>query len=49
MLVPLSWLRDFAPFDLDPVELGRIFDDLGMVVERIEYIGEGFEGVVVAP
>jgi phenylalanyl-tRNA synthetase beta chain len=44
---PLSWLRDFAPFDLDPVELGRVFDDLGMVVEGIERVGEGLDGVVL--
>jgi phenylalanyl-tRNA synthetase beta chain len=48
MLVPLSWLRDFAPFDLDPRELGLVFDDLGMVVEGIEFIGGGLDGVVVA-
>jgi phenylalanyl-tRNA synthetase beta chain len=46
--VPLSWLRDFAPFDLDPIELGEVFDDLGMVVEGLERIGEGLDGVVVA-
>jgi phenylalanyl-tRNA synthetase beta chain len=48
MRVPLSWLRDYAPFDLDPAELGRVFDDLGMVVEGIERIGGGLDGVVVA-
>ncbi|GAC1528817.1 MAG: phenylalanine--tRNA ligase subunit beta [Acidimicrobiales bacterium] len=48
MLVPLSWLRDFAPFDLDPVALGEVFDDLGMVVEAMTRVGEGLEGVVVA-
>ncbi len=48
MLVPLSWLRDFAPFDLEPKALGRVFDDLGMVVEGIEFVGGGLEGVVVA-
>ncbi len=48
MLVPLSWLRDFAPFALDPRELGLVFDDLGMVVEGVEYIGGGLDGVVVA-
>ncbi len=47
MRAPLSWLRDFAPFDLDPVELGRVFDDLGMVVEGIERVGEGLDGVVL--
>ena len=48
MRVPLSWLRDFAPFDLDPKELGLVFDDLGMVVEGFEMVGGGLEGVVVA-
>ena len=48
MRVPLSWLRDFAPFDLDPVELGEVFDDLGMVVEGMERIGQGLADVVVA-
>ncbi|HET7488031.1 MAG TPA: phenylalanine--tRNA ligase subunit beta [Acidimicrobiales bacterium] len=48
MKVPLSWLRDFAPFDLDPRDLGETFDDLGMVVEGIEFIGQGVEHVVVA-
>ncbi len=48
MLVPLSWLRDFAPFDLDPKALGLVFDDLGMVVEGVEYVGGNLDGVVVA-
>src|SRR5438128_280501 len=48
MLAPLSWLRDFAPFEGDPVALGETFDDLGMVVEGITRIGEGLGGVVVA-
>ncbi len=47
MRAPLSWLRDFAPFDLDPADLGRVFDDLGMVVEGIERVGEGLDGVVL--
>lgn len=48
MLVPLSWLRDFAPFELDPAELGDVFDDLGMVVEGIAHVGAGLDDVVVA-
>ena len=48
MLVPLSWLRDFAPFELDGRALGEVFDDLGMVVESISTVGEGLDGVVVA-
>ncbi len=48
MRVPLSWLCDFAPFDLDPRELGLVLDDLGMVVEGIDHVGAGLDGVVVA-
>ncbi|MDQ3575283.1 MAG: phenylalanine--tRNA ligase beta subunit-related protein, partial [Actinomycetota bacterium] len=48
MRVPLSWLRDFAPFEGDPLELGETFDDLGMVVEGMERVGEGLSDVVVA-
>src|SRR5207237_10036043 len=48
MLVPLSWLRDFAPFGDDYATLGETFDDLGMVVEGINVVGEGLDGVVVA-
>jgi phenylalanyl-tRNA synthetase beta chain len=45
--VPLSWLRDFAPFEGDPAELAASLDDLGLVVEGIEQVGEGLDDVVV--
>ncbi len=48
MRVPLSWLRDFAPIEADPADVGDTLDDLGLVVEDIERVGEGLEGVVVA-
>lgn len=48
MRTPLSWLRDFAPFDLDPVALTATLDDLGLVVEGMERVGEGLESIVVA-
>ena len=48
MRVPLSWLRDFAPFDRDPAELVAALDDLGLVVEDVETVGEGLADVVVA-
>lgn len=48
MKVLLSWLRDFAPFDGDPIALGEEMSDLGMAVEELERIGEGLEGIVVA-
>jgi len=46
--VPLSWLRDFAPFAGDPAEIAATLDDLGLVVEGVEAVGEGLGDVVVA-
>lgn len=48
MKVLLSWLRDFAPFEGDPVALGEEMSDLGMAVESIDRLGEGLGGIVVA-
>jgi phenylalanyl-tRNA synthetase beta chain len=48
MRAPLSWLRDFAPFGTDAAELAATLDDLGLVVEGVEHVGEGLGDVVVA-
>src|SRR5579863_3830388 len=48
MRVPLSWLVDFAPFEGDPAELAATLDDLGLVVEEIQRVGEGLGDVVLA-
>ena len=48
MKVLLSWLRDFAPIEGDPVEIGGHLSDLGMAVEQLDRLGEGLDGVVVA-
>jgi len=48
MKVLLSWLRDFAPFEGDPVALGDQLSDLGMAVEAMDVVGEGLDGIVVA-
>ncbi|MDQ2649433.1 MAG: phenylalanine--tRNA ligase subunit beta [Actinomycetota bacterium] len=48
MKVLLSWLRDFAPFEGDPVALGEQMSDLGMAVEEMDRLGEGLDGIVVA-
>jgi phenylalanyl-tRNA synthetase beta chain len=48
MKVLLSWLRDFAPFEGDPVALGEEMSDLGMAVEDLVRTGEGLDGIVVA-
>ena len=48
MRVPLSWLRDFAPFEGDPADLAATLDDLGLVVEGVDRVGEGLADVVIA-
>ena len=48
MRAPLSWLRDFAQFPDDVGVLRAALDDLGLVVEGIEYVGEGLADVVVS-
>lgn len=53
MRVLLSWLGEFARFGASAsdqgslVALGRVMDDLGMVVEGIEVVPAGMDGVVV--
>jgi phenylalanyl-tRNA synthetase beta chain len=46
--VPLSWLREYAPVGDDVEALVQTLDDLGLVVEGTEQIGEGLGDVVVA-
>ena len=48
MRVPLSWLRDFAPIEAPADELTTILNELGLIVDAVETIGEGLEEVVVA-
>jgi phenylalanyl-tRNA synthetase beta chain len=48
MKVLLSWLRDFAPIEGDPVALAEQLSDLGLAVEELDVIGEGLDGIVVA-
>ncbi len=48
MRTPLSWLRDFAPFPDDTGALVAALDDLGLVVENVERVGEGLKDVVVS-
>ncbi|MHB8594172.1 MAG: phenylalanine--tRNA ligase subunit beta, partial [Acidimicrobiales bacterium] len=48
MRVPLSWLCDFAPFGDDSAALATELDDLGLVVEGVQRVGEGLADVVVA-
>ena len=54
MRVPLSWLSEFTPLDVDAADadgvaaLGAELDSLGLVVEAVEHVGGGLAGVVVA-
>ncbi|MHB8262850.1 MAG: phenylalanine--tRNA ligase subunit beta [Acidimicrobiales bacterium] len=48
MRVPLSWLKDFAPFEQDVIVLADTLSDLGLVVEGVEHIGERLDEVLVA-
>ena len=48
MKVLLSWLREFAPIEGDPADLGEQLSGLGLAVESIKPIGQGLGGIVVA-
>jgi phenylalanyl-tRNA synthetase beta chain len=47
MRVPLSWLKDFTPLTLGVDELSDVLNALGLVVDGIDRIGEGLDGVVI--
>jgi len=46
--ISLSWLREFVELPESAEELTVILDDLGLVVEGVEHVGESLEDVVVA-
>ncbi len=48
MLAPLSWLRDYAPLYADVDVLAVTLSELGLVVEGVERVGEGLDGLMVA-
>ncbi len=48
MKIPLSWLAEFVDLPADLDALIASMDDLGLVVEGVERIGEGLEDVIVA-
>ena len=48
MRVPLSWLCDYAPFGDDAGALATSLDELGLVVEEVQRVGEGLGDVVLA-
>ena len=48
MRISLNWLREFVDLPETPDELRVVLDDLGLVVEGIERVGDGLDDVVVA-
>jgi phenylalanyl-tRNA synthetase beta chain len=48
MRVPLSWLREFAPTDMNADELVELMTPRGVLVEDVLRPWDGLEGVVVA-
>ncbi len=48
MRVPLSWLRELTPVEASATEVAATLDDLGLVVDSLETVDAGLEGVVVA-
>ena len=48
MKIALSWLREFVDLPESVDELRVVLDDLGLVVEGVERVGEGLADVVVA-
>ena len=48
MKISLTWLREFVDLPESLDELRAILDDLGLVVEGIQHVGEGLSDVVVA-
>ncbi len=47
MKITLNWLKEFVDFDLSAEELADRYDLSGTAIESIEYLGKGFERVVV--
>ena len=50
MLVPLSWLLEYAPLPepVDPIEVARRLTAAGLEIEGLEHVGQDIAGVVVA-
>jgi phenylalanyl-tRNA synthetase beta chain len=47
MRVSYNWLKDYVDFDLSPQELAKALTSRGVVVETMEYLNPGVEGVVI--
>ena len=49
MLVPLSWLLEYAPLPepVDPIEVARRLTAVGLEIEGLSRVGQDISGVVV--
>lgn len=48
MKVTYNWLKEYVDFDLSPDQLADLLTMLGLEVESMDRLGEGFDDVVVA-
>jgi phenylalanyl-tRNA synthetase beta chain len=48
MKVTYNWLKEYVDFDLSPDQLADLLTMLGLEVDSMERLGEGFDDVVVA-
>ncbi len=50
MLVPLSWLLEYAPLPspVDAADVARRLTGVGLEIEGVDYVGQDISGVVVA-
>jgi phenylalanyl-tRNA synthetase beta chain len=46
--ISLAWLREFVELPESAEDLREVLDDLGLVVEGVEHVGEGLDDIVVA-
>ena len=48
MIISYNWLKEFVDCDLSPAELANLLTMLGLEVEGMRSVGDGFDSVVVA-
>jgi phenylalanyl-tRNA synthetase beta chain len=46
MKIPLSWLKEYVEFDLEPKELAERLTFIGLEVESLDVVGSDFAGLV---
>ena len=48
MKVTYNWLKQYVKFDWSPEELAERLTMIGLEVEGVEKVSDGFDGIVVA-